>query len=137
MRVSKCLMAVALMLGVAGLIWAEVDANFQTAMKAAGAACGRLKKNVEAKGSADDIAKDAEEVAQNFRKMGAYWKQHQVNDAMDLCRKAFGSAMAVSKAAKAGNMDEVASNFKTLTGTCAPCHTAHREKAADGSYSIK
>ena len=137
MQVSKCVMAVALALGVAGLIQAEVDKDFQTAMKAAGDACTRIKKNVEAKTNAEEIAKDAEEVAKNFRKMGAYWKQHEVADAMDMCRKSFGAAMEVSKVAKGGNMDEITASFKTLSGSCAGCHKAHREKNADGTYSIK
>ncbi len=83
------------------------------------------------------MAKDADEVAQNFRKMGGYFKKNNTSDALDMCKQAFAAATGVSKAAKAGNMDEAAAQFKTLNGTCAGCHKAHREKAADGSYSIK
>src|SRR5690348_3718630 len=104
MKAIKCLLAAGLVFGIAACLWADVDPDFQAAMKSSAAACGRLKKNVEAKANPEDMAKDAEEVAAGFRKMGAYWKQHQVDDAMKQCREAFGAAMAVSKAAKANNM---------------------------------
>src|SRR5437867_2966496 len=137
MKAMQCLLAGCLSIGMAAFLWAEVDAEFQAAMKDAAAACQRLKKNVDAKANAEDMAKDADEIAQNFRKMGGFWKQRQADDAMQSCREAFGAATAVSKAAKTGNMDEAAAQFKTLMGTCAGCHKVHREKAADGSYSIK
>ncbi len=137
MKTIKLLLAGCLIAGIAATLWADVDPDFQAAMKGAAAACGRVKKNVDAKANAEDLAKDAEEVAQNFQKMGGYWKQHQVDDAMQLCRQAFGAAMAVSKAAKAGNMEEATAQFKTLTGICGNCHKVHRDKAADGSFVIK
>lgn len=137
MKAMQCLLAGCLSIGMGAFLWAEMDADFQAAMKNAAAACQRLKKNVDAKTNPEDMAKDADEIAQDFRKMGGFWKQRQTDDAMQSCREAFGAATAVSKAAKAGNMDEAAAQFKTLMGTCAGCHKAHREKAADGSYSIK
>src|SRR5690242_1604480 len=135
MKALKCLLTGCLAVGIAISLWAEVDPDFQAAMKGAAAACGRVKKNVDAKANPEDMAKDAEEVAQNFRKMGGFWKQRQADDAMQLCRQAFGAAMGISKAAKAGNMEEAEAQFKALTGTCAGCHKAHRDKAADGSYT--
>ncbi len=137
MKSLAYLLAGCLAVGIGASVWADVDPDFQTAMKGAAAAVGRVKKNVDAKANADDIAKDAEEAAQDFRKMDGYWKQKQAEDALELSKAAFGAAMGLSKAAKAGNMDEAAAQFKALTGTCAGCHKAHREKAADGSYSIK
>ena len=137
MKTLTCLLAGCLAVGIVTSLWAEVDPDFQTAMKGAAAACGRVKKNVEAKANAEDMAKDAEEAAQNFRKMGGYFKQKNTDDAFEMCKQAFIAAMGVSKAAKAGNMDEAATQLKALNGTCAGCHHAHREKAADGSYSIK
>ena len=137
MKALKCLLAGCLTVGIAVSLWAEVDPDFQAAMKGAAAACGRVKKNVEAKANPEDTAKDAEEVAQNFRKMGAFWKQRQADDAMQLSLRASEAAMGVSNAAKASNMEEAGTQFKALMGTCAGCHKAHRDKAADGSYTIK
>jgi cytochrome c556 len=137
MKAMKYLLAVCAAAAIAASLRADVDPAYQTAMKTAAAACQRLKKNVDAKANPEEMAKDAEEVAQNFRKMGGYWKQKQVDDAMQASREAFGAAMAISKAAKAGNMDEAAAQFKTLSGTCAGCHKAHRDKNADGTYSMK
>ena len=136
MKAMKFVLAGCLATAIAATLWAEVDADYQAAMKGAAGAVGRLKKDIDAK-SAPDAAKDAQEVADNFRKMGGYWKAHSVDDAMQLCKEGRAAAVAVSKAAAAGNMDEAAAQFKTLTGTCAGCHHAHRDKAADGSYSIK
>jgi len=137
MKTLTCLLAGCLAVGIVTSLWAAVDADFQTAMKGAAAAHGRIKKGVEAKASAEDIAKDADEEAQNFKKIGSYFKQNNATDALEICKQAFAAATAVSKAAKAGNMEEAAAQYKTLSGTCASCHHAHREKAADGSYSIK
>src|ERR1700722_5196792 len=136
MKAMKCVLAGCLAAAIAATLWAEVDADYQAAMKGAAGAFGRLKKDIDAK-AADDAAKDATEVAQNYRKMGAYWKAHSADDAMQLCKDGFAAATAVSKAATAGNMDEAAAQFKNVAGTCAGCHKAHRDKAADGSYSIK
>jgi cytochrome c556 len=136
MKAMKFVLAGCLAAAIAATLWAEVDADYQAAMKGAAGAVGRLKKDIDAK-SAEDAAKDAQEVAANYRKMGGYWKAHSVDDAMDLCKAGFAAANAVSKAAAAGNMDEAAAQFKTLTGTCGGCHKAHRDKAPDGSFIIK
>src|SRR6266566_5021919 len=106
MKSLTYILAGCLAVGMAASLWADVDPDFQTAMKGAAAAIGKVKKNVDAKANAEDMAKDAE-------------------DAMQLSREAFGAAMGISKAAKAGNMDEAATQFKALTGTCAGCHKAH------------
>src|SRR5881628_156298 len=127
MKTFTCLLTACLAVGIATSLWADVDPDFQTAMKGAAAACGRVKKNVEAKANAEDMAKDAEEAAQNFHKMGDYFKEKHTDDALEMCKQAFSAATGVSKAAKAGNMDEAAAQFKTLSGTCAGCHKAHRD----------
>jgi cytochrome c556 len=136
MKAMKVVLAGCLAAAIAATLWAEVDADYQAAMKGAAGAVGRLKKDIDAK-SAEDVAKDAKEVNQNYHKMGMYWKAKSADDALQLCKDGAGAANAIAKAAAAGNMDEAAAQFKTLTGTCAGCHKAHREKAADGSFSIK
>jgi cytochrome c556 len=136
-KLLQYLLPACVALGLAASLWAAVDADYQAAMKAAGAACGRVKKGIDAKASGDEIAKDATEVADNFKKMGAYWMAHPADDAMASCKQGFAAATAIAKAAKAGNMDEVNAEFKNLTGSCGSCHKAHRDKAADGSWIIK
>jgi cytochrome c556 len=49
---------------------------------------------------------------------------------------AMGHAAAVTKAAGAGNADEIATHQKQLAGVCQTCHTKYREKAETG-YAIK
>jgi len=133
----KLLLAGCLAFGVIATIWADVDPTYQAAMKGAAGACGRLKKGIDAKASNEDLAKEAEEVAHGFGKMEAYWKEHNADDAVTLAKQGHDAAVAAAKAAKAGNSDEVAAAFKNLTSTCGACHKAHRDKNADGSFSIK
>src|SRR5260370_7003252 len=66
MKSLSYLLAGCLAVGIAASLWADVDPDFQTAMKGAAAAIGRVKKNVDAKANAEPIATAAKEFAQNF-----------------------------------------------------------------------
>jgi cytochrome c556 len=55
-----------------------------------------------------------------------------------LSKTAQDASATLKTAAAAGNWAEADAAMKTLGGTCASCHTAHRgEKTSDGRYSIK
>ena len=58
MKAMKFVLAGCLAAAIAATLWAEVDADYQAAMKGAAGAFGRLKKDIDAK-AADDAAKDA------------------------------------------------------------------------------
>jgi mono/diheme cytochrome c family protein len=44
---------------------------------------------------------------------------------------------AFKKVAEAANEGDATAALKTAGATCGACHTAHREKGADGEYTIK
>lgn len=122
----------------ASLLGAAVsDSDYVTFMKAAAGACGRAKKNVEAKANAADLAKDAAEMATNFKKIQAYWKAKKADDAVTAAKDAAAASNLLAKAAKAGDMAAAETHFKAVTATCGGCHKAHREKGGDGAWKIK
>jgi cytochrome c556 len=84
-----------------------------------------------------EIAKDAAALRTLFTQVEAFWKQRKTEDAIKFAGAAQTAATEIETAAKAGNDAGIAAARKTLTGQCQACHTAHRDKMADGSWGIK
>ncbi|MBC7855856.1 MAG: hypothetical protein IAF94_20705 [Pirellulaceae bacterium] len=61
----------------------------------------------------------------------------KADDAVLFAKTAGSEFENVSKHAAAGHWEEATASFKKATANCAGCHTAHREKAADGSWKVK
>jgi hypothetical protein len=133
MKKAVWLAVLAMALGTYGK--AEVDAEFQGYMKAISAANASLRKNVEAKMGAEAAA-DAKTIAEEFGKVKAHFEAKQSHAAM-MASDAQAAFAKVAEVAATGNMEGAAEALKTAGATCGACHTAHREKAADGSYTIK
>ena len=115
--------------------WAEVDAEFQGYMKSIAATNASLRKNVEGKMGAESAA-DAKKLAEIFGQVKAHFDKHNSHGSMMAADAQAGFAK-VAEVAAAGNMEGAAEALKTAGAACGACHTAHREKAADGSYTIK
>ena len=133
MKKAVWLAILALALGTYGK--AEVDADFQANMKAIAAANASLRKNVEAKMGAESAA-DAKKISELFGKVKEHFDAKQSHAAMMAADAQAGFAK-VAEVAATGNMEGTAEALKTAGAACGACHTAHREKAADGSYTIK
>jgi hypothetical protein len=129
-----CLVACVLLIGVA--VGAQSDADYQGWMKSNGMAVGSLNKNIMAK-SSDGAAMDAKTLADNFSKVGAYWKAKNVDDAVKFAADAQAGFAKVAQLAAAGNFDDAAAAMKMAQANCGGCHMAHREKAPDGSFKMK
>lgn len=126
-------------MGLTALVVAAVaqsEADYQTWMKTVGAASGGLRKNLAAKDGAAAAA-DAKKLQDAFQQVHDYWHKKNVDDAMTLAADAQAGFHSVAELAAAGKFDEATAAMQKASATCGTCHTAHREKAADGSWKIK
>jgi mono/diheme cytochrome c family protein len=104
---------------------AQDDAQYKAWMQS-------LRPSLQAiRGAADAAAADATKLADTFDKVAAFWKEKHADDAV----KAAETARDAAKAIASGSGDKAA-NLQTIQGTCAGCHTAHREGAAP-NFKIK
>ena len=121
---------------VAGAAWSQSDANFQTWMKSIGATRGSLKKNLDAK-SGEAAAADAHKLHAAFQDVHSFFQKKNSEDAMKFAMGAGDGFDKIAAQASAGKFDEASATFKATTANCGGCHSAHREKGADGSFQIK
>lgn len=66
-----------------------------------------------------------------------FFDARNIADAEDLARQASSHADHVEDAVEAGDFAKAGEHLKLLMGTCESCHSKHRERAADGTYSLK
>ena len=130
LSLSACVIA----LGTVAL--AQDEADYQKWMKTVGGTAGSLRKNLEAK-NGDAAATDAKKLAEVFSQVHDFWHKKGVNDAMMTAMDARAKFQEVGELASAGKLDDAGAALKKAMGTCGTCHSAHREKAADGSWKIK
>lgn len=111
------------------------EKQFAEHMKTIQKNMGEVKKGLE--GNAADAVAPAQAIAKAFKASNGYWKANKVTDAMDWTKEASSNAELIAKSAKKGDVEAAKAAFGKVGGSCKTCHTAHREKAADGSYKIK
>ena len=131
---KRFLTTVTLGVGLAILLLAQVDPQYQTWMKTAGSNTGALKKAIDAKSTADAqaAAKTLEGV---FGEVAEYWeKRGDASDAVGFAKEAQSAAKDI---AAAESLDAASASFGKLGAACKNCHAAHREKADDGTWKIK
>jgi hypothetical protein len=133
---KRTLMLLACMSALGITAVAQDDAAYVTWMKTVGSTGGSLRKNLEAK-SSDGAAADAKKLQEVFGHVHEYWAKKGSDDAMKFAMTAQEAYGDVATQAAAGKFEEASASLKKAGATCAGCHTAHREKAADGSYKIK
>lgn len=121
---------------VSTLTFAQDAGEMPGWMKSLGATRGSLNKNIEAKNGAD-AAKDAQKLAGIYKQVGEFFAKTHTDDAVTIAKTGETAAMDISTAATAGDFEKAAAGAKSIGGTCAPCHTAHREKLDAGGYKIK
>ena len=134
MKYAIGLAVLVLSFGIA--VSAQDDAAYQEWMKTVSATNGSLRKNMEAK-AADGVAADAKKLAEVFEQVHEYWEKKNVSDAAKFAADAESGFKEAAELASAGKLDEAGEAVKKAAATCAGCHGAHREKAADGSWKIK
>jgi hypothetical protein len=132
-RLLICTAAAAAFLG---LVLAADDAEFQKWMKATGATCGSLKKNLDAK-NADGAVADAKKLTEIMKDVEHFWHGKNVQGAMKIASDAGAGFKEIGDLAAAGKFDDGSAALKKTMGNCGGCHNTYREKASDGSWKIK
>jgi hypothetical protein len=125
-------------LATAMCCWAQEpdEAKLKVAMKLAGSTHGAMGKKIAAKDAS--AAEDATKLMAAF-KMDTmkFFEATKAEDGIGFAKTAITEYAAISKAVEAGNWEDAAASHKKASATCMGCHTAHREKLADGSYKAK
>jgi hypothetical protein len=116
--------------------FAQDDAAFVGWMKTVGGTGGSLRKNIAAK-NGDGAAADAKKLQETMTQVSAFFKAKSADDAFTGATAAAAAYGEVATAAAAGKFEDADASLKKAGATCGPCHMAHREKNADGSYKIK
>jgi cytochrome c556 len=136
--------AAACLVCVAALAASEKPSDaYQQAMKDLSAANTALRndvKAIEGAGAYPDynpIETDAAALKAAFETTMAYWAEKKVDDAVRLAQAGAQHADALEAARKAKDYDALMTAAAEIGKTCGGCHTAHRDKLADGSYEIK
>ena len=112
------------------------DADYVKAMKEIGPAFAAMQRDNAAMNHADGI-KQAQLLSDRFKDVQAYWQAKKVDDASTAAGNAVEAADATIKASTVMDMTALTSSQQKLSASCTSCHTAHREKLADGSYKMK
>jgi len=112
------------------------EADYSAAMKEIGSTNGTLGKAITS-GAAEDAAKSSARLETLFKDVHAYWTAKKVDDATTAAASAVAASQAISKAVAANDMMAAAEARTKLGATCMACHTAHREKTAEGGWKMK
>jgi cytochrome c556 len=112
------------------------EEDYDKLMKTVGQTAGSLRKNAEAQ-NAEGVSTDAKKMAGLFKDANTFWTQQNNKEAADWAKGAMDHAVEIDKAAAAKNMAGVAEHTKLMMGACQTCHAKYRDRAADGTYSIK
>jgi hypothetical protein len=136
MRNVVVLIGICMLVGLGLTVGArqQAPADLDATMKA----IGPLNQGLAAKIMAGDgagIAADAARLETLFGQTEAFFTAKNIKAGVDWARESKAAASELAKAAKANNMEAA----KAATGkfACKACHTAHRAKAADGSFTFK
>ena len=105
-------------------------------MKSNGATGQALRRDTMEK-DYDAIARDASTFKGNFAKIEAFWTTKKVDDAIGFAKATWKAAADLKTAAKAKNDESITAATTAMTGTCASCHMAHRERLPDTTFEIK
>ena len=117
-------------------LFAQSDADYSSWMKTVGATSGSLRKNLDAKNK-DASVSDARKLQETFKQVHDYWHKKNAEDAMKFAMDAESGFKDVADQAAAEKFEDAAASLRKASATCGGCHTAHRERAGDGSWKIK
>lgn len=117
------------------VVSAQDESVLRNAMKQIGPTCTGLGKKIAAKDTSAPA--DAKQLAAWFGDVRKFWKGRKSEDAVAFSKTAAAEFKTIQKLTSAGKWEEAGASFKKATATCSGCHSAHREKAADGSWKIK
>lgn len=112
------------------------DRPYEETMKEVGAACGSLKKNLDAK-SNDAAGADAAKLQKLYKELQKFWAKKKMDEPTQLSKDGAMAAKNIAKASKSGDAAAMSTGFQGLLATCKGCHSKYREKGPDGKWKIK
>ena len=87
--------------------------------------------------AAEDVAKDATKLQDDFTKAMGFFKAMKAQDAVDAAKANVEAAGEIVKAAKANNLEAAKAPAGTIQKSCKGCHDVHREQLPDKTYKFK
>jgi len=87
--------------------------------------------------AAEDVAKDAAKLQDDFTKAMGFFKAMKAQDAVDAAKANVDAAGEIVKAAKANNLEAAKAAAGTIQKSCKGCHDIHREQLPDKTYKFK
>ena len=132
MNASKLILAIAIASGL--VLVGQEFSEFTAGMKSADRAWDRLR-DLQSK-TGKQAAHQAESIEGVYENMIGFWRQRDSAVAVKSAIEGKAAAAMLASAAYAGDEAQAQAAFKTLSGTCRSCHTAHREKLPDGKYRL-
>lgn len=119
---KRTLLLISVISVFAALCSAQDDAAYTTAMKTVNPAVRAVTAAITAKDNAA-VATEAGKLVTAFTTINAYWTAKKTDDAIKLSQTALDGSKAL---AGAKDSDAQTAALKTVQGTCAGCHSAHR-----------
>lgn len=138
MRISHFLtaagmaLALAITMSVSPLAQAKTDEDYDTLMKAVGAAMGAVRGAAKEQNVAG-ISAEAAKMVPLFKEAQAFWTARNNAEAAEWAGAAMKHAEALANGTDAPS---IMGAMKELGGTCQTCHAKYRE-GAPGAFTIK
>jgi len=111
-------------------------AEYQGWMKSNAATAADLNQRLTAKDGAAAHT-DVRKLQENLAMVMAYWQSRNVQDGVRYSLDGTYGLAQVDVLISQNKFDEAAASLKTAQNSCANCHKVHRDKAADGAFTIK
>jgi cytochrome c556 len=115
---------------------AQGPTDLSPIMKDVAATSTSLRMNLM-NNAAEDVAKDAAKLQQDFTQAQGFFKAMKAQDAVDAAKANVDAAGEVVKAAKANNLEAAKAPAGTIQKSCKACHDVHREQLPDKTYKFK
>src|SRR5262245_14770896 len=136
MRKVSVLIGICMLVALALTLLAQAPTDLSPIMKDVAATQNSLRMNLM-NNAAEEVAKDAAKLQQDFTQAMGFFKAMKAQDAVDMAKANVEAAGEVVKAAKANNLDAAKASAGTIQKSCKNCHDVHREQLPDKTYKFK
>jgi cytochrome c556 len=130
------LIGICMLVALALTLVAQGPTDLSPIMKDVAATSTSLRMNLM-NNAAEDVAKDAAKLQQDFTQAQGFFKAMKAQDAVDAAKANVDAAGEVVKAAKANNLEAAKAPAGTIQKSCKACHDVHREQLPDKTYKFK
>src|SRR5262245_45344337 len=135
MRKVSLLIGICMLVALALTLLAQ-GPDLSPVMKDVAATQNSLRMNLM-NNAAEDVAKDAAKLQDDFTKAMGFFKAMKAQDAVDLAKGNVEAAGDIAKAAKANNLDAAKASAGSIQKSCKACHDVHREQLPDKTFKFK